>query len=106
MAPERKNTAKLSLDSIAGIKGLFGTSIQAHAVLRLQHMGVPFRRFTLAMQHAWITQAEVSTIETLWTRWKLHFLHPEHAELTDFSLPDDLLLSRHSSNLFAEDESA
>lgn len=94
MAPEKKNTHRLSLDTISAIQGMFDTSVHAHAMLKLKDIGVTVRRLNSALQHRPITHSEASAIETLWERWRDYYLKEEHAHLTDFSLPDDMTLAK------------
>lgn len=91
MAPERKNTVKLKLDTIASIRGLLGSSAHAHGVLRLGDAGISVRRFNNAVQHSFITSEERSIIENVWMEWKYEFIAEEKVNLTDFALPPTLM---------------
>lgn len=104
MAPEKRNTAKISLDTIAAIRGLFGSIHHVHEILKLAEVSITPRRFTIAMNHSFVTPAEAHAIETHWSRWKEQYLMPDCHFRTEFSLPDDQLLSSRVSNAFDDEK--
>lgn len=89
MAPERRNTHRVSLDTIAALRSLCGTVGHAHLILRLDEQGVDLRRFRAAWSHYPVTFEEMSTIEASWERWQDHFLGPDIRH-TEFQLPAHL----------------
>ena len=97
MAPERRNTAKLNLDLIASIRGIFGSVAHAYSMLSLEKVGMPMRRLNLALNHNFITPDESWQIETHWNEWAQLYLHKSAHTVTDFTLPDELLARVPSS---------
>lgn len=88
MAPPRSNTHRLNLDYISQIKQLFPATRHAYEILKLERGGVDYRRFSAALQHGYLTHAEILVIEDRWEAWKKLFLADEHAVY--FELPDEL----------------
>lgn len=93
MPPERKNTHRLSLDTIAGMNSLFGSVTHAYDVLRLGHSAIDMRRFRAACAHLPVTFDEMTAIESAWERWQEHFLG-EAGKRSDFYLPENLIARR------------
>lgn len=89
MAPERRNTARVNLDYLAQIKHLSPALKHAYFLLRLDKTGLPYRRFSSAMQHNFVLPDEADKIERAWEAWKRHFLADEKTHY--FQLPDELV---------------
>lgn len=82
MAPETKNTHRVSLDTLAALKSLFGSVSHAYSALQLAAAGIETRRFRLAFSHYRVTFEEMTTIETAWERWQEYFLAADAGDYT------------------------
>lgn len=87
MAPERTNTHRVSLDYIAQLKNLLPNTRHAYAVLKVERLGVPYRRFSAALQYNFVSQREAQAVEAAWEAWKHHFLADVKTHY--FDLPDE-----------------
>lgn len=88
MAPAKTNTHRVSLDTCAQIKQLFGSPAHAYTMLRFKGAEVTYRRFTAALNYNYVTHEETAIVEYNWDAWKRHFL--ADPTITYFDLPSHL----------------